>query len=132
MTTRSTSTFITGESWDETPDGTSDGPPTLAHVVAAKTYTGDIDAEASGHFVLFRRTDGSATVLRLEQVVGRVGDRSGSFVLEHSGVDADGVTRMTAVIVPGSATGDLLGLTGRGACEARSELVQFDFEYGLG
>lgn len=43
------------------------------------------------------REDGSASFVGLKRVVGRVGGRSGSFVLQHSGTFEGGIAKATLV-----------------------------------
>jgi hypothetical protein len=50
----------------------------------------------------------------VEHVIGRIGDRAGSFVLQHAGTDDGSTTKSTYFVVPGSGTGDLRGLRGKG------------------
>ena len=60
------------------------------------------------------REDGSATFVGLERVVGRIGGKSGSFVLQRTGVFEGGQAKESYSVVPGSATGELRGLRGDG------------------
>jgi hypothetical protein len=53
-------------------------------------------------------------------VVGRLGERSGSFVLRSTGTWEDGTATTTWSVVPGSGTGELAGLAGEGGYVARS------------
>lgn len=64
------------------------------------------------------RADGTATFIGLERVTGRLGNRSGSFVLEHSGSFEGGMARASWFVVAGSGTGELSGLRGEGGFEA--------------
>ena len=64
---------------------------------------------------MFYPGDGSAGFVGLEHVIGRLGDRSGSFVLQHTGADDGSTTKSTYFVVPGSGTGDLRGLQGEGS-----------------
>ena len=50
----------------------------------------------------------------LERIVGRIGDKSGTFVLQRIGAFENGQAKETYTVVPGSATGDLRGLIGNG------------------
>lgn len=50
----------------------------------------------------------------LEHVVGRIGGRSGSFVLQHSGTFQAGTAKATWSVVAGSGTGELHSLRGEG------------------
>jgi hypothetical protein len=51
-------------------------------------------------------------------MVGRLGGRSGSFVVETNGVYEGGEARTTWSVVPGSGTGELAGLRGEGGAVA--------------
>ncbi|MGH2558154.1 MAG: DUF3224 domain-containing protein [Thermomicrobiales bacterium] len=57
---------------------------------------------------------GQCTYRRFERVTGRVGERSGSFVLQHRGTWDKGVVKAEWIVVPGTATGELSGLRGDG------------------
>jgi hypothetical protein len=117
MTTHATATFGV-KSWDEK---TWDGKPhkevsgaklTHAHVVVA--YEGDIVGTGTREYLMYYRADGTAAITGLEQIVGSLGGRSGSFVLQNTGsFDGENV-RGTVTVVPGSGTGDLRGLRGEG------------------
>ena len=54
----------------------------------------------------------------LERIVGTVGDRSGSFVLQHTGTFDGAVAKAKLSVVPGSGTGGLAGIEGEGTFEA--------------
>lgn len=86
----------------------------LRRASATQLFRGDIEGEGQLEVLLTYHADGSASTVGLERVVGRVGGRCGSFVLEHSGCVEDGVTKSNFSVVPGSGTDDLHGLRGRG------------------
>ena len=100
--------------WDEKP--WSEGPdvPRLTRASVTRSYSGDIAGEGQVEYLMMYRADGSATFVGLERVVGRIGDRSGAFVLLRNGVFEGGQAKETYSIIPGSATGDLQGLQGEG------------------
>jgi hypothetical protein len=60
------------------------------------------------------RGDGSASFVGLERVVGRIGSKTGTFVLQRTGTFENGQARESYSVIPGSATGDLFGLKGDG------------------
>ena len=66
-------------------------------------------------YVMTYRGDGSATFVGLERVVGTLGGKTGSFVLQRTGVFEAGVAKETYSVVPGSGTGELTGLRGDGS-----------------
>lgn len=60
------------------------------------------------------REDGSTSFAGLERIVGRLGNRLGSFVLQHTGIFEGGVAKAHYAVVPGSGPGELRGLRGEG------------------
>ena len=61
------------------------------------------------------RSDGSATFVGLERVIGRIGTKSGTFTLQRTGVSEGGHAKESYSVIPGSATGQLRGLRGEGS-----------------
>jgi len=106
---------FTIRSWDEKPYSEGPDQPKLTKAAVAKTYTGDIDGEAHVEYLMMYRGDGTASFVGLERFVGRLAGRTGSFVLQRTGVFEGGHAKESYSVVPGSATGELSGLTGEGA-----------------
>src|SRR5438132_11208457 len=98
------------ESWDEKPYNELEGAPKLTRVSATKSYQGDIAGEGKIEYLMMYRDDGSATFTGLERVVGTVGGRSGSFVLQHSGTFERGIATVTLSVAPASGTEGLRGM----------------------
>ena len=88
--------------------------PKLTRASVSKFYQGDITGEGRVEYLMMYRDDGSATFIGLERVVGRVGDRSGSFVLQHSGIFERGLAKANLSVVSGSGTEGLRALAGEG------------------
>jgi hypothetical protein len=101
--------------WDEKPYSEGADLPKLTRASVAKTFTGDIDGEGHVEYLMMYRSDGSATFVGLERIDGRIGDKTGSFVLQRTGAFEGGQAKETYSVVPGSATGDLRGLAGEGS-----------------
>jgi hypothetical protein len=101
--------------WDEKAYSESPDSPRLTRASVTKSYTGDIEGEGQVEYLMMYRGDGSASFVGLERVVGRLGDRSGSFVLQRTGVFEGGLAKESYAVIPGSATGELRGLQGDGA-----------------
>ncbi|HKF79176.1 MAG TPA: DUF3224 domain-containing protein [Candidatus Dormibacteraeota bacterium] len=116
-TMHATGTY-TFTSWDEEPYAVLEGTPGLTHARVVNVYRGDLEGDGTVEFLMFYPTPSSATYLGFERVNGKLGGRSGSFVLQSAGAWEDGVARTTLTIVPGSGTGELEGLRGEGALEA--------------
>jgi Protein of unknown function (DUF3224) len=103
------------KSWDEKPYSEGKDLPKLTRASVIKTFTGDIEGEGRVEYLMMYRSDGSATFVGLERIIGRIGDRTGSFVLQRTGVFESGQARESYAVIPGSASGDLRGLQGDGS-----------------
>jgi uncharacterized protein DUF3224 len=103
------------KNWDE--KAYSEGPdlPKLTRASVTKTFTGDIEGEAQVEYLMMYRSDGSATFVGLERFIGRIGAKSGAFVLQRIGVFEGGQAKESYSVIPGSATGQLRGLRGEGS-----------------
>ncbi len=106
---------FTIKTWDEKPFGEGPDLPRLTRASVTKAFTGDLEGEGQVEYLMMYRDDGSATFVGLERVVGRIGGRSGSFVLQRTGVFEGGQAKESYFVVPGSGTGDLRGLRGDGS-----------------
>jgi hypothetical protein len=102
------------KTWDEKPYREFDGGAKFTRVKVTVSIHGDIEGEGTLEYLMFYPGDGSASIVGLEHVIGRIGDRAGSFVLQHTGTDDGSATRSAYFVVPGSGTGDLHGLRGKG------------------
>ena len=102
------------KSWDEKPYSENQGEPKLSRASVTKTYTGDIEGESQVEYLMMYRGDGSAAFVGLERVAGRIGGKTGTFVLQRTGAFEGGQAKESYVVVAGSATGDLSGLRGEG------------------
>ena len=79
-----------------------------------KTFTGGIEGEGQVEYLMMYGGDGSARFVGLERIVGRIGARAGSFVLERTGTFEGGEARESYSVIAGSGTGELRGLRGEG------------------
>ena len=103
------------KNWDEKPYSEGQDQPRLTRASVTKTYTGDIEGEGHVEYLMMYRNDGSATFVGLERVVGRIGGKIGSFVLQRTGIFESGQAKESYSVIPGSATGDLQDLLGDGS-----------------
>jgi hypothetical protein len=103
------------KSWDEKPWNDGQGLPKLTRATIVKTYSGDIEGDGQLEYLMMYRSDGSATFAGFERVTGRIGSKTGSFVLQRAGVFESGQARETYSVVAGSGTGELAGLEGDGS-----------------
>jgi hypothetical protein len=103
------------KNWDEKPYSEGQDQPKLTRASVIKTYTGDIEGEGQVEYLMMYRSDGSATFVGLERVVGRIGGKTGTFVLQRTGIFESGQAKESYSVIHGSATGDLQGLLGDGS-----------------
>jgi hypothetical protein len=102
------------KNWEEKPYDETAGMPKLVRASVTEAFQGDIEGEGTVEYLMMYRDDGSAGFIFMRRVVGRVGGRSGSFVLQGSG-EFEGVTaKGTWLVMPGSGSGVLRGLRGEG------------------
>ncbi|HKS44227.1 MAG TPA: DUF3224 domain-containing protein [Amycolatopsis sp.] len=126
---------FTMQSWDERVVSGQEGAPRFAHAHATFAYSGVIEGASICDYLLYYAGDGyegdNQTAPGFERIEGSVDGRKGSFVIRHEvGYSAHGV-RGTFTVIPGSATGELAGLTGHGTVAGASETMNYTFEYTL-
>ncbi|WP_028851387.1 DUF3224 domain-containing protein [Thermocrispum municipale] len=122
-------TFTT-QSWDERAVSGTEGSPRVAHAHATFAYTGLIEGTSTADMLLYYADDSDVTSPGLERFEGSVAGRKGTFVVRHEyrfAPDSHEVTS-TFSVLPGSATGELTGLTGRGTIAGSSRTMKYTFE----
>lgn len=119
-------------SWDEEPLGEVTDPPRLTRASVVRTFTGGIEGDGAVEYLMMYRDDGSAAFVGLERIAARIDGRSGTFVLQRIGTFEDGQAKETYSVIPGSGTGDLLGLTGAGtSAVGHGDEHPFELSYEL-
>ena len=74
---------------------------------------------------------GAAGYVAMELVTGTLAGKHGSFALQHSAtMDASG-PKMTVIVVPGSGTGEFMGITGTFTIHIDGGKHSYDFDYTL-
>jgi hypothetical protein len=120
------------KSWDEKPYSEGEGLPKLARAGVVKTLTGDIEGEGQVEYLMMYRADGSAAFVGLERVVGKIGGKAGTFLLQRIGVFEGGLAKESYSVIPGSATGELQGLRGEGSTAVGHGMEHpFSLDYDL-
>lgn len=104
--------------WEEIPFSQADGLAKLTRATCEQSYTGDIEGESVLEYLMAYQADGDVTFVGIEQVVGSVAGKKGSFVFRHEGVFENGVVRMALTVVEGAGTGDLEQFRGAGQFES--------------
>jgi hypothetical protein len=101
--------------WDEKAYSEGQDLPKLTRASVTKAYTGDLAGEGHLEYLMMYRSDGSAAFVGIERVVGRLAGKTGSFVLQRTGVFEGGLAKEAYSVIPGSATGELHDLSGEGS-----------------
>jgi hypothetical protein len=98
-------------------------------------YNGDIDAEARFECLTYAPCANTASFVGLEYLSGRIGNRTGGFILQHVGSIKAGRYESTLNVLSGSGTGDLAGIRGHGcttwdggAEQSSQVLLEYTFE----
>jgi hypothetical protein len=128
---RASATFV-NTTYDEEAYDDRDGT-LLGRIHIARTFNGDLQGESSAELLTARTKAGSAAYLALDRITGKLGDRSGSFVLAHHGTVSAGGAETAASVVPDSGTGELDGLRGRGSISVDDDgthRLALDYEFG--
>jgi hypothetical protein len=131
MSKHATATFEV-KSWNEKPYNEIEGGPKLTRASVTKSFHGDIEGHGAVEYLMMYRDNGTASFVGLERVVGRIGDRSGTFVLQHVGTFESGAAKVIWEVVPGSGTGDLRGLRGAGgfaSTQAQRYPIKLDYDF---
>ena len=110
---------------------TAEGSP-LARRSLDKQYHGELQATSKGEMLAAgTAVKGSAGYVAIERVIGTLGGRAGSFVLQHSGTMNRGEPTLMVAVVPDSGTEELAGLTGEMTIEITGGKHFYDFEFTL-
>ena len=97
-----------------------------------KRYHGDLDASSRGQMLAAQTAvKGSAGYVAIEQVTGTLQGRSGSFMLQHTGIMNRGVGSLVITVIPDSGTGELADLAGTMSIEIAGGIHSYVFEFTL-
>lgn len=104
----------------------------LGRMTIDKQFHGDLEATSKGQMLAaMTATKGSAGYVAIEKVSGTLQGRKGTFVLQHSGTMAHGDQQLSITVVPDSATGELIGLTGKMTIKIEDGKHFYEFQYAL-
>jgi hypothetical protein len=117
--------FFSLRAWDEKPYNELPGELKMTRSSVAYAYQGDIEGESTLDYLMVYRADESGSFVGLERVIGRVGGRSGSFVLQHTGTFNRTDVSGTFFVVPQSGTGELVNLRGEGSIGLSGHAEQY-------
>ena len=103
------------ESWDEKPYRELDDGRKFTRANVALSVADDrIEARATWDALIYYAADGTSSYVGLMYVDGRLGDRTGAFVMEGTSRYDGREARGESNVVPATVAGDLRGLRGTG------------------
>ena len=130
MTTHAKGTFevkLVPGTTDDGPEGTSMGRMSIA-----KQFHGGLEGTSKGEMLsALTSVKGSAGYVAIERVTGTLQGRSGTFVLQHSGIMNRGAPSLTVTVVPNSGTGQLASISGTLTIAITDGKHSYDLEYTL-
>jgi hypothetical protein len=105
----------------------------IGRMLIDKQFHGDLEATSKGQMLASGTgaAGSSGAYVALEVVTGTLGGRKGAFVLQHSATMDRGVPALSVTVVPGSGTGELVGLTGKMDIVIADGKHSYVFDYTL-
>jgi hypothetical protein len=104
----------------------------IGRLTLDKKFSGDLEGTSRGQMLGFRSaTEGSAGYVAMERVTAKLGGRSGSFVLQHSGTMTRNAPHMNVTVVPDSGTAELTGIAGTMTIIIAGGKHSYEFAYTL-
>jgi hypothetical protein len=129
MTNHATGTFDV-KMTPQKPDNKPAEAANLGRMSIDKQFLGDLEATSQGEMLSFMtNVKGSGVYVAIERVTGTLHGRSGSFALHHTGIMTRGIPQMSVTVVPDSATGDLVGLSGSMTIKIEEGKHFYEFDY---
>ena len=97
-----------------------------------KTYQGQLEGTSQGEFLASGSASGSGSYVAIEKITGSLDGKRGSFVLVHQGTMVKGGSpQLTVSVVPGSGTGELVGISGTLQIVIKDGQHTYVFDYSL-
>lgn len=98
-----------------------------------KQFHGDLTATSQGEMLSVGSAAGSGGYVAIERVTGTLHGRKGTFALQHNATMTHGVPYLNIIVVPGSGSGELAGLSGTMSIDiAAGGAHSYAFDYSLG
>jgi hypothetical protein len=120
------------QSWDENTYEELDGDAKLTRASVGQGFTGDLEGDGSVEWLMCYREDKTADFVGLQRFVGRLGGRSGSFVMQTQGSFDGTEAKGSLAVVERSGTEELAGITGTGGFAAplgSTASVELDYDF---
>ncbi len=96
-----------------------------------KQFHGDLEATGKGEMLFAGNPNTSGGYVAMERLSGTLHGRQGAFYLQHNATMTNGTPQLNIIVVPGTATGELQGLTGTMNIIIKDGKHSYDFTYSL-
>ena len=104
----------------------------LGRMSIDKTFKGALNATSQGEMLsAMTPVQGSAGYVAIEQVIGELEGKKGSFVLQHFGTMDKGQDSLILNVIPDSGSDELEGLAGSMKIRIENGVHHYDFQYTL-
>jgi hypothetical protein len=97
-----------------------------------KRLFGDLEGTSRGEMLsVHSDVEGSAGYVAIEQVSGVLGEKFGTFALQHFGIMHGGQNRLILEVVPESGSGELASISGTMTIDQSGDDHTYVFDYSL-
>lgn len=129
ITVMSANATVEITSWEESVYDAPEEGSAILRATVKKTFTGEVEGTSVAELLMVRAgAEGGEGYIATERIVGRVGDRTGSFVVQHGGVSSRELVQF-GYIVKDSGTGDLRGIVGTCRYDHDETGARFSLDY---
>lgn len=119
------------DSWNEESFSKSEDGPKLNRASVTQSYSGSLEAKSTLEYLTTTFSDEVSDFIGIEEIVGELEGKKGSFLLDHKGTHENGVAKSSFEIIPNSGSGELSGIRGNGSFEASHESAELTLDYSL-
>jgi hypothetical protein len=106
----------------------------VGRMTIEKQFSGELAGTSKGQMLMASSSSvpGSAGYVAIEKVTGTLGDRRGTFYLQHNATMTRGAGELNIIVLPDSGTDDLIGLQGKMNIIIESGKHSYEFDYQFG
>jgi hypothetical protein len=94
-------------------------------------YSGSLQGKGELMELKNYASDGNVSIVGMERITGTLGEKKGSFVLQHEGSIKEGIISTHRQVLYGSGTEELAGIRGNVKFESEQAKSFFMFNYSL-
>lgn len=103
----------------------------LGRMSIDKQFHGDLEATSQGEMLYAGNTKDTGGYVAVERVTGTLQGKRGAFSLQHNATRTPADAHLDIIVVPGSGTGELAGISGKMKiviAEGGKHYYEFDYE----